>query len=420
MGSEVLGSPRDAIVYVPGLGEWIDHSLEGFAQRFSLELRRKARSPQARFVIESVLVGEEPVALPGKDTKISMCSIQHREADQLVASIDVFKFDFAATMVKNFERKNLLSKSLRLLVGILLNVPRVFYAIFGRNRPKQLHEVIQVLFGVGSAALLIVYIFILGIAVFDTIEGSPEVRQLISQVLPGSISPGDAEPGDTPVKTHSLTLAQNLVILLALLEIFIPEARQMIEKTAVDDLCILDYLSLGERQSVILGQLDDLLRGLANTGLYQEINLVAFSFGSIVALDRLFPYGKKPGEGAAAVHSLVTIGCPFDVVRIFWPHYFQGRQVPVEIPQRWFNIYSPVDVLGSKFELQQGTASEILTRKSTNIVYTGGINPANLSKLAWLTLVGLRAHTAYWEKDAVTEASCMEEVVGKLYGDEAH
>lgn len=92
----------------------------------------------------------------------------------------------------------------------------------------------------------------------------------------------------------------------------------------------------------------------------------------------------------------------------------------MEIPQRWFNIYSPVDVLGSKFELQQGTTSEILTRKPTHIVYTGGINPANLSKLAWLTLVGLRAHTAYWEKDAVTEASCMEEVVGKLYGDEAH
>ena len=51
----------------------------------------------------------------------------------------------------------------------------------------------------------------------------------------------------------------------------------------------------------------------------------------------------------STVKNLVTIGCPFDMVRTYWPNYFINRQRQSNAPVQWINIYAPLDVFGSNF-----------------------------------------------------------------------
>jgi hypothetical protein len=90
---------------------------------------------------------------------------------------------------------------------------------------------------------------------------------------------------------------------------------------------------------------DKLLEVEANVGA--PIHVLAYSFGSIVILDALCPPETvERHERLALVQSLVTVGCPVDIVRLYYPDYFDQRLHPrLEIP--WCNLFIPADVLGS-------------------------------------------------------------------------
>ncbi|MEI8167547.1 MAG: hypothetical protein WCG26_14290, partial [Chloroflexales bacterium] len=120
------------------------------------------------------------------------------------------------------------------------------------------------------------------------------------------------------------------------------------------------YLSYGDRHNVLVGQLRDLLdyvvRKSEKSEKYDQIHIVAYSFGTIIALDALMPpqmgVYQTQGDGTRArfhkVDSITTIGSPFDFIRNFWPDYFLSR-TKKPIQTRWINIYAPDDIFGSNF-----------------------------------------------------------------------
>jgi hypothetical protein len=220
-------------------------------------------------------------------------------------------------------------------------------------------------------------------------------------------------------------VSQVLIILAAILGAIFPNFQKQLSKAAINYVGAIDYVSVGERQNVIAGQLVDLLDHIATKGIYRHIQIVAYSFGSIIAIDNLFPFGQKPAERYNLVHTLVTIGSPFDLIRLFWPDYFRERQALPDIPKRWFNIYSLTDVLSSNFrdDAHQDKAQQTVSVTNsgtaplvpTNISYNRGMSSKSLSAFDLITLTGLRAHAMYWEREHEAETTCFSVMVAEMY-----
>jgi hypothetical protein len=76
---------------------------------------------------------------------------------------------------------------------------------------------------------------------------------------------------------------------------------------------------------------------------YTRLHVVCNSFGSVVAIDSLFPTGgSEPAKRVRDVHTLITVGCPFDFIR----SYFDARGGFAGVPRQWLNIYREDDVAG--------------------------------------------------------------------------
>jgi len=158
------------------------------------------------------------------------------------------------------------------------------------------------------------------------------------------------------------------------------------------------------------------------------VHVVGFSFGSLVAIDSMFPK-QVAGRQWEGVDSLVTIGCPFDFIRTYWPEYFGTREGVLDKPRKWYNVFAPADIFGSDFkdatyDFRSGkpkttTDVGVLLRDGKmwvpEVISYG--DPRTLTDLglwAQLTLAGFKAHLSYWE-DADNAASCISPIVQKLY-----
>jgi hypothetical protein len=158
--------------------------------------------------------------------------------------------------------------------------------------------------------------------------------------------------------------------------------------------------------SVQLGQAIDELRGIGWKG---PLHLLGYSFGSLVLFEAMFPrvnshLSKKPVE---TVSSLVTIGCPLDLVRLFEPSYEEKRQERKE-NLAWTNVFNEADLFASNLrngdDHSSGVASDTFgTSKPNSIRYT------DETIGAFQIFVNGRTHSSYW--GSPNEANCFEQLV---------
>ena len=155
-----------------------------------------------------------------------------------------------------------------------------------------------------------------------------------------------------------------------------------------------------------------------------EIHVLAFSFGSIVALDAMIPRRADVARRHLRLSSITTIGAPVDFIRLFYPDHFADRtdsRVLKTVP--WMNIWIPRDVFGSDFgdgdpsvkkarraRTPQTSAAiwsttDASTTRTTRFTI-GGLQPTVgvaegrpvLKTGAILTLDGFSVHGRYWAK----------------------
>jgi hypothetical protein len=214
----------------------------------------------------------------------------------------------------------------------------------------------------------------------------------------------------------------SLALLGAAVVVFTRRYEQALENAATTLVCAWNYLSEGAERDAISGQLTALLQALGEREApYADIHLLSYSFGSVAAMDALFPLDERPASGYGALRTFVTVGCPFDLLRTYFPHYFDGRTRLVDDDLQWVNVYCPHDVLGSNFrddmELDDpltgcGLATEetgpSTARPTTNRVFHAGTPAAGgagaggrrrMKLSSWLMLYGLRSHGLYWSAD---------------------
>ena len=104
------------------------------------------------------------------------------------------------------------------------------------------------------------------------------------------------------------------------------------------------------QRAALAGRLRGLIEYVAEqTPAYRRVDLVGYSFGSLVALDCLFPQQGPPDPRYGLLRGLVTIGCPWDGARLLYPGFTRNRYARAGVPAGWLNVYAPLDVFGSNF-----------------------------------------------------------------------
>jgi hypothetical protein len=109
--------------------------------------------------------------------------------------------------------------------------------------------------------------------------------------------------------------------------------------------------------------------GYARTRGCGSVDLLAFSLGSLLATDAIFPRQKRERvwSPALAIENWITIGYPYDL--IYWrrPDYFDRRQNPVVEFRHWINVVVKDDFLGTSFTKDDERGIRVLDSKE---VYT--------------------------------------------------
>jgi hypothetical protein len=249
------------------------------------------------------------------------------------------------------------------------------------------------------------------------------------------------------VRNWILASSQSLVVIITFFALLItPGTKDVMLGMMAEYYCLYQYLNYGD-QRLLVGLLHEKLGELDGEG-YRRIHVFSYSFASVVAINALFPRGQPPYERFKEVDTLVTVGCPFDMIRTFWSRYFLEREAKPNVPKKWLNVYSMSDILSSNFrddrDHDQQPKSEVVKAIFSPATHPESAGedvcgsapghdamptPINLpmysetdfrdfSFIETITLFGLKSHSSYWNRTDVRAESCFDAIIKELYRDD--
>lgn len=445
-------SKPDAVVFVPSIGEeWTDQSLELIARKMSraLALQKGGR-------IQYTIDLQDVDKFGGGTETVKLYSISEVDpnAKTKVKVFDLYEMNYRKEMIQNFEQKTLLIKSLEVLLTVISNMGRVFGAFFRSFTVRRTNvqyqkgkdqewveakrkqnaagitwlEKLQALYALVIFSMIAAYLILLFVSAVGVITAAGV--KAVDALASGGGSFDPVAVVQAVVSTPLGSLASLFLAVVTLLAgVTHKQVSEFILGMIVDYICMVNYLNEdqneGQRRKLI-GQLQKFMDDIdyhSNSG-YGRYVIVAFSFGSIIALDALFPKeGNRRGEVAGKTAVLFTIGSPFDLIRSFWNNFFEKRDV-CGLELEWWNIFSRLDLLGSNFRNDDSAEDphESYIFKSGELCETG-VKPKNIQyggdmpiKLSFdfLLLAALRAHAIYWDTHT-DHSDAFAHVIERLY-----
>lgn len=414
-----------AVIFIPAVAERTDQSVQGVARRLALALDRN--DPDATAAYSTDQEGREEEF--GAARVVARVRTIHRSiGDAKAPVLDVVQMAYAPVLTEPFKKRSAVSKAARIAATVAFNVGRVVVAIvrWRSRRAKKAREELQVLFGILVLGLFAAYMAILGFAIADTVVklvDQGDQVQVTQYQLNGSITVGSTRVGPTLLGPQQkegddsgeadkgepdLGFLQVLALLLTAAGVITPtRVKEWIGEAASDYIGSVEYLANGTARDELVGQLADLVDHLEASQRYERLVVIGYSWGSVIAIDALFPPRRQPQQRMSAIDTLITIGCPYDLIRTFWPHYYDNRTGLADTPDEWLNVWSPMDALASNFRdddaLEDATCS--FERESgapitpKNAVWEDGPIGEKLTISKAFALWGLRAHALYWLPD---------------------
>ena len=443
---------REALIFIPGLTMQPMHSVEEISLLMAEAMDRHAGSGRAKFRVGQI--SEQPLQGTGKTR---WTTIFRRDNGNEVPLVDVYELEYFHLFQERLLHEPLLVKISRIPGAIF----PASIKLFRHYREKTLTNKEKMQFVVSFLCLLLIllYAFLLLGALAETVQGildvgKPAAEQAVSAIGAPATSASPQQgtsPTRSPVaaawewlKTAITNIwawlketGTTVVVVLAGLGIVLPKSdkiREIIANFSTMIIALINYLQYGERRPILNGQILSLLEHIVEKPdiEYTRINILAYSFGSILALDTLFPRERDIPARVKSVKCLVTIGSPFDFVHMLWPKYFKDRTPHDSL--NWFNIYSPTDVLSSNFrstskkDSAQGGEEEAPSsgtrlknvawlQPPMNIKYTIGGSDDDLSIWDVIHLVGFLNHGKYWDTEPEAQYNAFDVVVPKMFKD---
>jgi hypothetical protein len=396
-------------IYLPGLGQsYTQESLVKYASRFMHEMDVNHANRHLKFSLKP----EKVVFL--NDKEVNVISIIEKDGTKETQVYKFYEFNYSAYLVEQFSRYNIFVKSFLLLTLVLKKLPRLFLNIFKSSPYKRGLESLYVFSLFLMIASSIFFLVPTALEVFFKFLGSDEFQRVVqSDAFKSYIRPGINKIG---LKREMVeAFSKDFVSLTAIILVLVPKAKVLITDLATEFVCTHNYLDNGQQAQKILGMLDQLVEFISEREpAGTKIHYHAYSFGSVIAIDHLYPYGNLQAESIKKMaEGLVTIGTPFEFINAYYPKYFGERDAGLDPHLTWINVFSLADALASNFRLDN------LNGEAEYGIVPGGVKPINinyeitkprsLSVIDFFFLYSLRAHGIYWDAD-VKGQSCMRGV----------
>ncbi|HZO30249.1 MAG TPA: hypothetical protein VFH48_30115 [Chloroflexota bacterium] len=508
---------RDALIFVPGMVRtWDTAALRDIASDVAAAMNRLSRGLDFEVSPDSIQEPTNQSRERGPASVTITRAIEGSNEAPPVPVLDLYTVEYQSGLVESQERMPVVLRAVMVMVAIAFGLRRIGRLLNPLEHSKSWIERVQILYVIGILLLYALFLGVLFISIFQfTREALLAVQQGVSDVhnVPAPVTSTD--PGATPAPVAAEIASEGLFgsagryassvwtpfssfvdslfwrvvhlisLLGALVWLLLPprsKLKDLVTNTATDYLSVDYYLRSGSGAERIHGDLLALIDSLRDDPRYPDrrIYLVSYSFGSILAINALFPAGNEllPGSPLTSIHTLVTIGCPFDLVRMVRPGYFKNRHGPgASLRGGWLNVYTPNDILGSSFRdisdigsahprhskaHQQATNGQVDSNakahqpatnsqidgeakahqpatngrasggdhcswcrvtgggmpRPTSRMYLPGSAPQESSALSLLTLTGFRAHYRYWEPGHNRQDSCFSTIVDYLYRDD--
>ena len=208
------------------------------------------------------------------------------------------------------------------------------------------------------------------------------------------------------------------ISITTILILFIPESNNLLTKVAAEFTTIDNYIQYGEQSQIIQGNFDALVEYIVENEENPAIHLHTYSFGSIIALDALFPIGTEPCTNIQNnIKLLITVGAPYEFIDSYYPSFYSERIDKMSQKIEWINVYSTLDAFASNFRKDNKVGKAqygILDRKEVPINLNYEIaRREKYNFFSFLTLKHITMHKSYWD-DSKSGQSCTRLIFTKM------
>jgi len=361
---------RAALIFVPGISRtWGDQSLGELTGEIITALDRATEAVTHSATAAKPLEIER-LAGPVRSTTITRAA--DGDQGEATAVLDVYELTYIKALATPYEKQSLFGRALLVALAAARLLPLLVTML---ARPaKTAREKGLLVYGV---ALLGLYSLLLIVTTATLVQTTADAIES-SGIFTASTGDRSETPGASPSPTPDIgevggdaageegffgaivaavgqffdsAVGAGLRLFAlgsALLWLALPpkhKIKEAITTSGTDFLAVDYYIRSGAGAPQLSGQLRDLIDWMRDQRdgadrKYRRIDVAGYSMGSILSFNALFPTGAvDPGGPIAAVQTLVTIGSPFDAVRLIRPRYFRGRSWLPDHPAKWLNVY---------------------------------------------------------------------------------
>lgn len=319
------------------------------------------------------------------------------DTDKLVYKL--YDFEYSEQLNQNFQNKNLLFKNSCLLLLVIRRFPRLIINLFKKSTYQK----------GGKTACMFIIFLIMSLAVLS----------LLPLLLLSLDNTFTVENLATLGSKSNLNLIIKYGIILTVTFIlFMPESNIILTKIAAEFFTMDSYIQSKKQIHRVKHNLEELMAFIVTQEGNEKIHFHTYSFGSIIALDTLFPIDSEPSKNIKnQVNLLVTIGAPYEFVTNYYPHFLENRNDQMTKKIQWINVYSLVDAFASNFRYDNKAGEAnfgILNKQETPI----NINYEITQKTDYYVFdfLGLKQtymHESYWD-DSNNGQSCTKLIFFKM------
>ena len=387
-------------IYIAGLGQsTTKESVEKYAARYIKELEYSTSGINFYTKVEKIYYNDDQSSLA---VRIFQHPKEQPKSEKDTLLYTFYDFEYNELLNQKFQNKNLLFKNIALLLLVVRKFPRIIVSFFKKTTYTKGGQTFYMflIFLIMSMAVLLIFPSILTLLYPIKCDGIKTVCNINNTI------------------SFFKTISNYTLPITSLIIIFIPESNTLLTKVAAEFTTIDNYIQYGEQSQIIEGNLDALVEYIVENEENPTIHLHTYSFGSIIALDALFPIGTEPCNNILNnIKLLITVGAPYEFIDSYYPNFYSERTDKMSEKIEWINVYSTLDAFASNFrkDNKAGTAQYgILDRKEVPINLNYEIARREKYNLfSFLTLKHITMHKSYWD-DSKSGQSCTRLIFNKM------
>ncbi|WP_196889370.1 hypothetical protein [Aureivirga sp. CE67] len=407
-----------SIIYLPELGkEKKDSSLESYVKRYMISLEKINDNTHKRYSVEydDISYGDAH-NFSAKRAVISE-SIEDGAESKIV---EIIGYNYNEELTSHFRNKKIFIQAFYLFSTLSIRFWKLMSVVSYRKTNLSFDKKVQVFF------MLMIFMMLTLFGIFMIPSIVTVLFELLDKLTGTKIESLLAFKWNIPFTEYVFTLetvqkiSATIVSMTTVALVFFPEMHENMTKMSSKYLCVDHYLSYGKNKLEIIGKLETLISKVDENKESTTLELHSYSFGSIILLDLIFPYKRVPLQTIQRnVSKIVTIGCPYDFIKQYYPNYFANRNESDAMKKVvWQNVFCQADVFSSNFRRDNKCMQpmEDVEDKSFDFsvvphnLYFDVYDFKTLGSVDKLFFIGFRAHGTFWGT-SYESVSCLQDLL---------